>query len=45
MTPLFYAAKYGHASVAKILLDAGADKNKADEVRPVIPLQCALMIL
>jgi hypothetical protein len=33
-TALVWAAHCGHADCARLLLDAGADKNAKDEVRP-----------
>ncbi len=45
-TPLFAAAQGGHAEAAKLLLEAGADKNAANKVRvpqlPASALSCKL---
>ncbi len=35
LTPLMMAARFGHADCARLLLDAGADKNATDKVRRV----------
>jgi hypothetical protein len=34
-TPLYYASRYGHVSVAEMLLKSGADVNMADQVKCV----------
>ena len=34
-TPLYYASRYGHVSVAEMLLKNGADVNMADQVKCV----------
>ena len=33
--PLYYASRYGHVSVAEMLLKSGADVNMADQVECV----------
>jgi ankyrin repeat protein len=32
-TPLIYAAKYGHLDVVRVLLDGGAEVDRADSIR------------
>jgi ankyrin repeat protein len=41
MTPLQYAARDGHTEIARILLDAGADKEKV-EANQITPLTMAI---
>ena len=42
-TALIYAAQNGHANCARLLLDAGADKNaKTNDVRRVGPTASAV---
>jgi ankyrin repeat protein len=43
-TALIYAAIYTHADCARLLLDAGADKNAKNKVRYVVPPRLRLEV-
>ncbi len=49
MTALMWAASNGHADCARLLLDAGADKEAKNEVRDPAPsavgLRCGMVVL
>jgi ankyrin repeat protein len=43
-TALIYAAANGHADCARLLLDAGADKNAKDVVRDCFAVSAAVRV-